>query len=130
MARLTPDKGQGPSSCDDNAGIGGCGSADGRTSGSEMAQMEAKLKSQQKTAPGLETEIMSNGKSASEDMVKLPIRPKRTPVKTPVKETTSTSLQTLGQCVKCGYMSSQSICHACTLLETLNKNRPEIGTAV
>lgn len=34
--------------------------------------------------------------------------------------------QVLGQCKRCGYMSSQEICQACTLLEGLNKNRPQI----
>ena len=34
--------------------------------------------------------------------------------------------QVLGRCERCGYMSSQAICHACVLLEGLNKNRPQI----
>src|SRR5436305_11384361 len=32
--------------------------------------------------------------------------------------------QVMGQCEKCGYLSSQKICKACMLLEGLNKNRP------
>lgn len=32
--------------------------------------------------------------------------------------------QTMGQCLRCGYISSQSICKACMLLEGLNRNRP------
>lgn len=32
--------------------------------------------------------------------------------------------QTLGQCERCGYLSSQSVCKACVLLEGLNKARP------
>ncbi|KAI9884671.1 MAG: hypothetical protein M1823_003554 [Watsoniomyces obsoletus] len=32
----------------------------------------------------------------------------------------------MGQCVKCGYLSSQAICKACMLLEGLNKNRPRM----
>jgi cytoplasmic tRNA 2-thiolation protein 1 len=35
-------------------------------------------------------------------------------------------LQTLGTCEKCGYMSSQAICQACVLLDSLNKNRAVI----
>lgn len=34
-------------------------------------------------------------------------------------------LQTMGKCQRCGYLSSQSICKACTLLAGLNKNRPK-----
>ncbi|KIW15631.1 cytoplasmic tRNA 2-thiolation protein 1 [Exophiala spinifera] len=39
--------------------------------------------------------------------------------------------QVMGRCEKCGYLSSQKICKACSLLEGLNKSRPrntiEIG---
>jgi cytoplasmic tRNA 2-thiolation protein 1 len=31
----------------------------------------------------------------------------------------------MGQCKKCGYLSSQEVCKACVLLEGLNKNRPK-----
>ncbi|KAG6255033.1 nucleotidyltransferase [Claviceps purpurea] len=120
MARLTPDKIQDACACDEGEGMGGCGSADGRTSGSELAQMEAELKAKQ-DAVGLETEITASRVSAGEGFVKLPIRGQRS------KERTNAPLQTLGQCVKCGYMSSQEMCQACTLLETLNKNRPEVS---
>lgn len=120
MARLTPDKGQ-ACACDEGDGMGGCGSANVRTSGSEMAQMEERLKNQAKSNP-LETEITSQATAKSEDTVALPLRSR------PKKETVpSGKLQTLGQCVKCGYMSSQAMCQACTLLETLNKNRAEIA---
>ncbi|KAG6139663.1 nucleotidyltransferase [Claviceps purpurea] len=120
MARLTPDKIQDACACDEGEGMGGCGSADGRTSGSELAQMEAELKAKQ-DAVGLETEITASRASAGEGSVKLPIRGQRS------KERTNAPLQTLGQCVKCGYMSSQEMCQACMLLETLNKNRPEVS---
>ena len=33
--------------------------------------------------------------------------------------------QTMGQCKKCGYLSSQDTCKACVLLEGLNKARPK-----
>ena len=40
--------------------------------------------------------------------------------------------QTIGECERCGYLSSQKICKACMLLEGLNKSRPqtaiEVGT--
>ena len=32
----------------------------------------------------------------------------------------------IGQCSRCGYLSSQSICQACMLVEGLNKNRPRM----
>lgn len=121
MARLTPDKGKGACVCDEGDGTGGCGSANGRTSGSELAQVEASLKS--KAMPnGLETEITSNGTpKVEEESIVLPIR------KRAQKEAPSIPMQTLGKCIKCGYMSSQATCQACTLLETLNKNRAEIS---
>ncbi|KAH7319724.1 hypothetical protein B0I35DRAFT_353049 [Stachybotrys elegans] len=123
MARLTPDKGQAACACDEGEGMGGCGSADGRTSGSEMAQMEAKLKAQA-GAESLETEITSSGTPSTEKTVSLPIRGRRT------KEAAPVPLQKLGSCIKCGYMSSQAMCQACTLLETLNKNRAEADIAI
>ncbi|KAL6865740.1 cytosolic thiouridylase subunit Ctu1 [Amphichorda felina] len=119
MAQLTPDKGHSSCACDEGEAVGGCGSANGRSSGNELAQMEASLK-QQTQHDKLETEVSSKGAAKGNDVVKLPVRNRRP------KETTGTPLQTLGQCVKCGYMSSQSICQACTLLESLNKNRADI----
>jgi len=38
--------------------------------------------------------------------------------------------QKLGQCERCGYLSSQAVCKACVLLEGLNKARPKTGIAV
>ncbi|KAF5680366.1 putative NCS6 with role in invasive growth [Fusarium heterosporum] len=122
MARLTPDKGQGAGGCDEGEGLGGCGSANGRTSGNEMAEVEASLKKQHK-ATGLETEIKSNGTPKDDDAVPLPVRTK----KQREKEMATAPKQNLGKCVKCGYMSSQNMCQACTLLEGLNKNRAEIA---
>ena len=124
MARLTPDKGQSACVCDDGDDIGGCGSANGRTSGNEISQMEKTLKKkeEQPVRNELEVEITSDGtpKGESEGSVQLPIR------KRPVKDTQPVPQQVLGRCVKCGYMSSQSMCQACTLLERLNQNRAEI----
>jgi cytoplasmic tRNA 2-thiolation protein 1 len=118
MARLTPDKGQAACGCDEGEGLGGCGSANGRTSGNEMAQVEASLKKKHEST-ALETEITSNG-TPKDDAVPLPIRTKK-------QKETPAPKQNLGKCVKCGYMSSQTMCQACTLLEGLNKNRAEIA---
>lgn len=120
LARLTPDKGQNACACDPAEGIGGCGSANGRTSGNELAQMEAELQTKS-GVQALETEITTSSLSEPQDVVKLPLRDRRS------KEQKTGPRQTLGQCVKCGYMSSQAICQACTLLETLNKNRADIA---
>lgn len=38
--------------------------------------------------------------------------------------------QKLGQCERCGYLSSQAVCKACVLLEGLNKSRPRTGIEV
>ncbi|KAI9151668.1 Cytoplasmic tRNA 2-thiolation 1 [Paramyrothecium foliicola] len=120
LARLTPDKGQGSCACEPAEGLGGCGSANGRTSGNELAQVEAELRAQPAN-PALETEIKLTPSVDSSDAVKLSLR-SRAP-----KEQKSAPLQVLGQCIKCGYMSSQAMCQACTLLETLNKNRADIA---
>lgn len=119
MAQLTPDKGKGSCACDEGEAVGGCGSANGRSSGTELAQMEASLqkKAQQEK---LETEIPSRGPKPQPDVAKLPVR-NRLP-----KEAKEAPLQRLGQCVKCGYITSQTMCQACTLLEGLNKNRADI----
>ncbi|EQL04195.1 hypothetical protein G6O67_008069 [Ophiocordyceps sinensis] len=119
MARLTPDKGQSGCDCSQEEGMGGCGSANGAT-GSDLAQMETALK-EQPLAGGLETEIKSDGATEAGGSIRLPVRNRRP------KDVVPAPLQTLGRCVKCGYMSSQDMCQACTLLENLNKNRADIN---
>ncbi|KAI1141833.1 adenine nucleotide alpha hydrolases-like protein [Hypoxylon sp. FL0543] len=134
MARLVPGATQNSCRCEgkaaaqqapaDEDNIGGCGSANGRTNGGDMAAMEKQLRENEAAeAGGLETEITvrqvesqhhdrknpTNGQSKAAG-TSLPIRLK----------------QKLGTCEKCGYMSSQKLCQACMLLEGLNKNRPEI----
>ncbi|EOD46732.1 putative pp-loop atpase superfamily protein [Neofusicoccum parvum UCRNP2] len=41
-----------------------------------------------------------------------------------------TSKQAMGKCAKCGYISSQTVCKACTLLEGLNKSRPKTAIGI
>ncbi|KAK3349912.1 hypothetical protein B0T25DRAFT_549208 [Lasiosphaeria hispida] len=121
MARLVP--GESASSCggcksktetpvavleDD---VGGCGSSNGRTPGGEMAAMDKQLRENEE-AEGLEvdiTKLVLEGKNGQRE-----------------KRDKPTTRQVLGKCQRCGYMSSQDICQACTLLEGLNKNRPQI----
>jgi cytoplasmic tRNA 2-thiolation protein 1 len=111
---------------------GGCGSANGRTTGGEMANMEQHLsQNDAATENGLEVEITSpppqnnnavpvprnkKGKKYKGEMV-MP-RDMAMNRKMPGK-------QVMGQCKRCGYLSSQEICKACVLLEGLNKSRPK-----
>ena len=107
---------------------GGCGSAQGRSTGGEMASVEARLRQNEAAADGnLETEITTkniSGKQHSRhDSDALSLANGNKPRKgfTPKK----TSKQVMGQCKKCGYLSSQDICKACVLLQGLNKSRPK-----
>lgn len=100
-------------------GTGGCGSANGRTSGGEMADMEAQLRCNE-DAQKREIEIKP---------------PKTKPLqstKTPIKGKTTRKLpqQQMRSCAVCGGLSSQTICQACTLVESLNKNRPKLDVAI
>ncbi|KAJ5246002.1 hypothetical protein N7468_000985 [Penicillium chermesinum] len=112
MAALVPNQdsgknGQAATAEDESAG--GCGSANGRSSGGEMAAMEEQLASNE-DAGSRETEI------------KLP---KTAPKKAGKAGKPAIKTQTLQHCEKCGYMSSQAICKACMLLDGLNRNRPK-----
>ncbi|KAL2040887.1 hypothetical protein N7G274_006345 [Stereocaulon virgatum] len=120
MARLVPDEvsaaGQGGKDVLVVEGeayrAGGCGSANGRSSGGEMADTERQLLESEK-AQGNETEISHLGQKHDRNC-KIPNRTLRKLPK-----------QQMGKCVRCGYLSSQDICKACMLLEGLNKNRPK-----
>jgi cytoplasmic tRNA 2-thiolation protein 1 len=107
---------------------GGCGSAQGRSTGGEMASVEAQLRQNEAAADGnLEVEITAksvNGKqNGHHDAGSVPLANGKKVKKgfTPKK----TSKQVMGQCKKCGYLSSQDVCKACVLLEGLNKGRPK-----
>ncbi|XDG06021.1 hypothetical protein ABKA04_005636 [Annulohypoxylon sp. FPYF3050] len=136
MARLVPGATPSSCSCDgkttshrapaDEDNIGGCGSANGQTNGGEMAAMEKRLRENEAAeAAGLETEI-----TVTKTKVEQHERPN--PTNSAQLKTAGTTVpirlkQKLGTCEKCGYMSSQKLCQACMLLESLNKNRPEIS---
>ena len=98
-------------------GEGGCGSANGRSSGGEMAAMEEKLR-EDEAAKEREVEVTATGQRHDRDRP-IPIRMKK---KLP--------RQTMGKCERCGYLSSQAVCKACMLLEGLNKNRPKMEIQV
>ena len=127
MAKLVPGSDEGcGGACASNVPVaeeeeGGCGSAQGRSTGGEMASVEAQLRQNEAAVDGnLETEItiksvnsngavpLANGKKAKKGF-------------TPRK----TAKQVMGQCKKCGYLSSQEVCKACVLLAGLNKARPK-----
>ena len=120
MAKLVPPESGGPGGVDvtvdlEGENAGGCGSANGRSSGGEMAVMEKQLGTRG-TAEHDETDFTNSGqrhdrhKCASFN---------KTPKKLPKQQ--------MGKCEKCGYLSSQPFCKACTLLEGLNRSRPKTG---
>lgn len=108
----------------DDYSTGGCGSQNGRSSGGEMVELESKLS----TNPSTQQDIQSRETEIT--MPRPPQNIKRSPasssqaVKKPIKT------QTLGQCERCGYIASQKICKACSLLEGLNRNRPKTAIEV
>lgn len=130
MARLVP--GQKPDKCacrgnpapfevaTEGEDIGGCGSANGRSSGSEMAAMEAQLKGNE-SSNGLETDF-----TAAVPPKTRARENQRSPTRNPPGGKKAITKQVMGKCEKCGYMSSQAMCQACMLLEGLNKNKPQI----
>ena len=122
---------------------GGCGTATGKSSEGEMAQMEKKLRADEEAeVNGTEIEITSscaktNGRAteqtsaAATAITTVPIRTKneKKSARKPTREAAPPK-QKLGQCERCGYLSSQAICKACVLLEGLNKARPRTGIEV
>lgn len=134
---------------------GGCGSgAGGRSSGGEMAEVEKKLREDEEAeAEGREVEITtatvrgqhhdrdtasnvevqppsSTPDSASHTAEQTPTRPSQAAPQAPPSRSRKVHRQKMGQCQRCGYISSQDVCKACMLLEGLNRNRPriELGT--
>ena len=91
---------------------GGCGDANGRSSGGEMADMEKQLLDNGH-AQGNEIDIALRGQKHDRNCK----NPNRMPKKLPKQQ--------MGKCTRCGYLSSQDICKACMLLEGLNKNKPK-----
>ena len=125
MAKLVPPEvsGAGKSAKDvtvvdgEAEGEGGCGSANGSSSGGEMAAMEEKLQ-QDETAQEREVEITAAGQRHDRDRTD------------PIRMSKKLPRQTMGKCERCGYLSSQAVCKACMLLEGLNKNRPKMEIQV
>lgn len=99
-------------------GEGGCGSANGRSSGGEMATVEAQLQ-QNERAEGTEVDFTKQGQRHDRCS------------KSAKKKSNKVSMgQQMGRCSRCGYLSSQAVCKACMLLEGLNKNRPRVDVSI
>ena len=124
MARLVPEESGGPGAKDvlvvegEAEGPGGCGSANGRSSGGEMAVMEQQLVENERAADK-ELDFTMKGQNYDRHICK-----------GSKNMTKKLQKQQLGKCKKCGYLSSQDICKACMLLEGLNKNRPKMEVRV
>ncbi|KAH8600275.1 hypothetical protein B0O99DRAFT_681962 [Bisporella sp. PMI_857] len=127
MAKLVPEEVTGISHCKtqkvslstaDDEGATGCGTS-GRSGGGEMADMERRLRANEDAA---EREIdMSNLVSNSTNGQQGEKKGQKSEIKKPKVPGKKLTRQTLGTCRNCGYMSSQEICKACTLLDGLNK---------
>lgn len=137
-------------------GPGGCGTS--KESGGEMAAMEKQLlQDEEAQANGNEVEIkmpkkvvngengetripenknenadlgLEDGKQAPPTKQTVPIRTKEEKKTRKPRKDAAPPKQKLGQCERCGYLSSQTICKACVLLEGLNKARPRTGIEV
>lgn len=140
MAKLVPQEVTGASKCagrkaaviaedrEEEDAAGGCGSTNGRSSGGEMADMERMLR-QDEQAYGREVEITRSTMMRRRDTSSSMTSSKPGNLR---RDLTARKLpkQVLGTCQRCGYMSSQAVCKACTLLEGLNKNRPQVEIVV
>jgi cytoplasmic tRNA 2-thiolation protein 1 len=126
MAKLVPGSDEGcGGTCSSNIPVaeeeeGGCGSANGRTVGGDMANMEKQL-AQNDTAADQNLEVEITSKKINGASVPLATGKKGKKGFTPRKLTK----QVMGQCKICGYLSSQDVCKACVLLGGLNKARPK-----
>lgn len=119
----------------------GCGSSNGGPGGNAMADMERRLDhSRDFVIEGMEEDFTRKKAAAPVDKAKATTlnsvgtiedgvskvqisgSDKRT--NRPIKRTRKVVQQQMGQCERCGYLSSQAICKACMLLEGLNRSRP------
>ncbi|KHJ33564.1 putative pp-loop atpase superfamily protein [Erysiphe necator] len=107
--------------------IGGCGGFNKGASGGEMILLEKKLQENEKAVSN-GTELFSSlAITISQNNI---TEKSKVALSSTKKAPRKHFRQTLGTCVKCGYMSSQETCKACNLLEGLNKNRPKIEVQI
>lgn len=127
---------------DGEEGEGGCGSANGRSSGGEMADMERKLQQNEAAeVEGREVEVKAADNAADgqrhdregadgEPSISVTKDQKGTRRRGPARTEKKVNKQQMGQCERCGYLSSQAVCKACVLLEGLNRTRPKTEVQV
>jgi cytoplasmic tRNA 2-thiolation protein 1 len=121
MAALVPPEISGSAPCagDGEDATTGCGAQN--SDANSMTHMEKALAANEK-AQDRETEVkLTNITVAPQPESKpqvIKIHDKRPKGRRKVVK------QVMGQCERCGYLSSQKVCKACTLLEGLNKSRP------
>jgi cytoplasmic tRNA 2-thiolation protein 1 len=135
MAKLVPPGLSGSASdgaktaVDEEEVASGCGNANGRSSGGEMAEMEQQL-AQNELAVTRETEITMPNMN-EHNIPEGPDIPRTVSTHDKKQSRRRKQIkQVMGQCEKCGYLSSQKVCKACMLLEGLNKNRPRTKVEV
>ena len=76
-------------------------------------------------------EISKGEEPGTTEAITIPIRTKLEKISTRyTAKQAPLPKQRLGQCERCGYLSSQAVCKACVLLEGLNKARPRTGIEV
>ncbi|KAK4937864.1 cytosolic thiouridylase subunit Ctu1 [Elasticomyces elasticus] len=120
MAALVPSELSSSVSCGAAGDEEGNGCGTRNTTGGSMAQMERDLAANE-AAADRETEIELTPEARTDS------RPKTSAPKIHDKKPKGRRKivkQVMGQCERCGYLSSQKICKACSLLEGLNKSRP------
>lgn len=124
MARLVPPELSNTATCVNGSTSqdSGCGSANGRSSGGEMAEVERRL-AENEVAAANETEILlPASRQHATQVPKMNGASEQNKSRGPRKKAIK---QVMGQCEKCGYLSSQKVCKACMLLDGLNKSRPQ-----
>ena len=113
MAASVPPEVAGSIYCAADGETNGCGSRN--ENGNSMAQMEKAL-------------VGNEAAAEREIEIKLPSARNSTQVRIHDKKNRGRRKfvkQVMGQCERCGYLSSQKVCKACSLLEGLNKSRPQ-----
>jgi cytoplasmic tRNA 2-thiolation protein 1 len=126
MAALVPPEVSGSTSCAGDAEEEGNGCGSQNTTGHSMDVVEKQIAANE-AAAGREIEIKlptTPGPVGSSVTVSIHDKKKKGGRKGKVVK------QVMGQCERCGYMSSQKVCKACSLLEGLNKSRPQTSIEV
>ena len=95
--------------------VGGCSSSNGQAGEMPMDKESKEITSKDRIAEARKTDIVLP-RPASSSQVK---GRKATKIVNQPK-------QQMGNCTRCGYLSSQAVCKACMLIEDLNKSRPRV----